>query len=355
MSDNKERKLWIDCIKVFSTFLIVMQHSIAYEWVKLIDTPEGTWRMINFVFMLSKAGVPIFIMCSGIGMLRKEKSIKEIFFKNMIGIIKIYVCWMLLYGICDVYSLFCDNLATFRTVINAMIKNVIFGEYHTWFVMTLLALYLITPFLYLIVQSKTMTQYFLFLSFVFTIVLPYAERYEFLSRFYKVITDANMKFVVGYSLYFVLGYYLARIRLTKKRKGAIIIGFAFCSMLAYLLSSSKALYYGAECQNVFTEFSILGFGICVGMLLIFRMIFEDNKLCVEKREQEKKMHKFITDMSYCGIGIYLLHPIFLGFIENLTGWKCLIGGFVLWVFTVVIVKIISILPIGKYFLGAKKL
>lgn len=354
MNGNKERKLWIDCIKVFSTFLIVMQHSISHEWVRLIESPNVEWSIINFVFMLSKAGVPIFIMCSGIGMLRKEKSIKEILFRNIFGILKIYISWMLIYGIYDVYSLFCDDLATIRTVINAIIKNIIFGEYHTWFIITLVALYLITPFLYVIVQNKTLTQYFLILSFVFTIIFPYIGRYEFLSRFYKVITDTNMKFVVGYSLYFVLGHYISRMNLSKKRKCGALVGFVVSVIAAFLLSCSKAMYSGAECQSAFTEFSLFGFGISVGILLLFRIVFEDSKLFTEEKEQNQRIRKFIINMSYCGVGIYLLHPLLLFLIEHLTGWKCLMGGVLLWLITMVIVKLISILPIGTFFLGTKK-
>ena len=150
---QKTRLFWLDCLKAFSTFLIVMQHSISYEWVRLIDEADFTWKIINFIFLISKAGVPIFIMCSGIGMLNKERTIKEIYAKNVANILKVYISWMLVYGSYHVYSLFVDGAATIRTVMNAVIKDIIFGQYHTWYIATLLALYLITPFLQLIVES----------------------------------------------------------------------------------------------------------------------------------------------------------------------------------------------------------
>ena len=87
---SQNRLLWLDCLKSFSTLLIVIQHSVSYEWVHLLTENNVIWKIINFVFMISKSGVPIFIMCSGIGMLQKERSIKDIFTKNVYGILKCY-------------------------------------------------------------------------------------------------------------------------------------------------------------------------------------------------------------------------------------------------------------------------
>lgn len=351
---EKDRLLWMDCLKVFATFLVVMQHSISYEWVSLIDKTNITWKIINFVFMLSKAGVPIFIMCSGIGMLKKERTITDICTKNIANILKVYVCWMLVYGIYHVYLLFCAGTATVRVVFNALIKDIIFGQYHTWYIATLVALYLITPFLFLIVKSKTKTQYFLILSFIFTIIIPYVGKYESLSRLYTVLTDMNMKFVVGYALYFVLGHYVSKIKLTGKRKIIVMLSLVISIVLAFRISCLSAVNQGADCQNIYSDFSILGFVISVCILLLFRMIFENDFQQSFTSEHYRRFRNAIVNMSSYGIGIYLLHPLLLFLVKDLKGLKCLAGGIFLWMFTMIIVWMVSLSPFRKFFLGSRK-
>lgn len=101
-ADNaKKNFLWIDIIKVFSTFLIVMQHSISASYTTFpVESPE--WKIMNLIFMFSRMGVPIFFMCSGAGMLGRERSIKEVWCRNIFSLLKVYVGWMAVFGIKDV-------------------------------------------------------------------------------------------------------------------------------------------------------------------------------------------------------------------------------------------------------------
>ncbi len=344
---EKRHFFWLDCLKIFAAFLIVLQHSISYEWVRLLGEVDITWKIINLLFILSKAGVPIFIMCSGMGMLQRERSIKEIFTKSIFDILKIYACWMLLYGAYDVYGLFVSDTATVRTVINAFAKNILFGEYHTWYIATLVGLYLITPFLYLIAKNKVLMRYFLVLAFVFTIVLPYVDRFGALDRVSVVIHDVNMNFLVGYPLYFVLGYYLSQVTFTKAKKILVGVVWAVSLVAAFVLSSQSAVENGSNCQAIFTDFSVFGFLLSVSTVLLFKAIFD-------REPSQTIVIKVVKTLSYCGIGIYLLHPLLLPLVENLKGLSCLAGGVLLWILVATINIVISMLPIRSLFLGKKK-
>lgn len=310
-----------------------MQHSISHEWVNNLDNGNSAWRIINFVFMLSRTSVPIFFMCSGIGMLGRERSFKEIYTKNIWELLRIYICWMVIYGLYDAYRLCCGSLATPRTIINVFIKNIIFGRYHTWFLVALIGLYAITPYLYLIVKYNV--SYFICLSILFTIVFPYLARVEELGRLYKVIENVNMNFVVGYTLYFVVGYYLYQIRLTKKVKIATIICLGISSLLGYLLSCHNVLLQGAACQEIYNEFSLFGFTMSITIFLLFRILFD---------KKEGKVSKRVLDISRFGIGIYLIHPLFLPFVTEIHGVWVVCAGFLLWLGMVLIMKIISMCP-----------
>lgn len=343
--EKGNRLLWLDCLKIFSTFLIVMQHSISYEWIQAVSESTNISYIINLLFMLSKSGVPLFFMCSGMGMLQKSRTIKEIYCKNTFNLLRIYSCWMLIYGFCEVYRLFTLNTLTVRTGINALIKSIIFGQYHTWFIATLLALYAVIPFLQKITSDGILLKYYIFLSILFTILLPYIGRIESLNRLYTVITDMNMHFVLGYSLYFVLGYYLSTFEFSPKKKYSIIAALFLIILFGSLYSFHLSLSIGSECQSTYNDFSIIGFLISVSIFLTFKCLFSFN---------QKKSIRFIQDTATLGIGIYLFHPILLPLFKNFSSLWCLVGGLLLYFISFIIVKLISILPIRYYFLSIKK-
>lgn len=339
--------IWVECMKVFAAFLIVMQHSISYEWTRLITINNIEWKFLNFVFMIARSGVPIFFMCSGIGMLARERNIKDIYQRSIWGIVKIYVSWMLIYGIYDAYILFCENLATPKTIINAFIKDILFGRYHTWFVIALIGLYAITPFLYLITRQINHIQYFLLLSIAFTILFPYIERYDALSRLSELIRNANMHFVVGYSLYFVIGYYLSKISITPKVKALTIICLLLSITAGFLLSCKNAMVQGSDCQVVYGEFSITGFILNTSILLSTRILFEERQL-------SDKAKSIIKNLSSYGIGVYMLHPLFLFLVKEIQGIAVIFVAIILWIGMLCIMKLISFCPVLNTLLLQKR-
>lgn len=343
-NSSSERLLWIDVLKILAAFLVVLQHSISAEWIDALDYANTfTWYGINLAFELSKIGVPIFFMCSGAVMLRKERSIHKIYQHNIMSVIKVYICWMLIYGIRECMSMITNGNVSIRTLANAMIKSVLFGQYHTWFIPTILGLYMITPILYVIVQHRTLGKYFLCLAIVFTIFIPFVEKLDRSGRVADTFSDFNMQFCVGYSLYYVLGYYIAAMSRGRKMD---IIAFLVSICLAFLISNQRALAgaYG-DTQNVYTEFSVLGFLICVSLFSFFVRTGD-------KWSRVPEMTKnIIRTLSRYGIAIYLMHPLFLPIIDNWTGLSCIPGALIIWIVVVVVVRFIDFLPVRRYFLG----
>ncbi|MBE5877614.1 MAG: hypothetical protein E7290_12100 [Lachnospiraceae bacterium] len=344
---NSSKLFWINCIKIFATFLVVMQHSISHEWVRLLDIGGSQWNIINFIFMLTRTGVPIFIMCSGMGMLSKERTVKSVYMNNIKNLVCLYIAWMLVFGIVDVCSMLSSPLATVRTVINALLKSILFGQYHTWFIIMLLALYAITPLLYEIAKRKNLLQYFLLLSILFTILLPYVRKVEALSRVNTVIQNANMNFVVGHTLYYMIGYYLSGCKLTKKRGLAACLMFILSAGAAFTLSNYQRSIVHSECQSVYAEFSVLGFMMNISIFMVFRFLIENVK-------PGKVIHSFVSVVVKCGIGIYLFHPLILFLVKNLHGSVSILGGIGIWALSVTVMVILYHLPVvSRIFLGKR--
>ncbi len=258
-------------MRVLAAFLIVMQHSLALEWVRLIqqNTQTITSLVIHTLFVLSKAAVPIFFMLSGMGMLRRQRSISEIYSGRILPVIRIYAAWMLVYGIRDAM-----NASSLRIGIGALIKPVLFGQYHTWFIATLIGLYAITSPLYAICSRKELERYFLVLSSLFTFILPVIQRVSD-ERWAHVLTDFNMNFVVGYVFYYMLGAYLGSIQVNRVLSFISPAGFVLAWGIGAGYSAYLSVSVGPDCQTVFTEFSVIGLLIAMSFFLTVKCMFDE--------------------------------------------------------------------------------
>lgn len=326
-TDAKKKLLWMDIIKVFSTFLVVMQHSISNSYTTLpVNSRE--WMIMNFVFMISRTGVPIFIMCSGAGMLAREHSIQEIWQKNILLLLKVYIGWMAIFGIRDVCQIWMQGEnANLRVMVNAFLKCILFGKYHTWFVFTLLGLYAITPFLYMIVQKKVFLYYFIALSIFFTIILPMFSGVEWLGRLLAVTDSINMHFVVGYSLYFVAGYFISTYMDHRWEKYAEVI-FIISVVIAYVWSASVSLRTGAANQEVYGLFSPCGFAMSTSLTVLFKKYFD--------KERKPGIINTIAAMQKYGIAVYLVHVIFVESWTKISGMFTLIVAVFIWILSLLI-------------------
>lgn len=333
--ENSKRLVWIDIIKVIAAFLIVLQHSLAMEWVDGLAPGDTRWRIINLLFIIVKTGLPLFFMCSGATMLRRKHSIQEIFTSSIPRVIIPYVAWMVVYGIVDAIG-----ASSPRVAVNAVIKSVIFGHYHTWFIATLLGLYLITPFIQVFVQEKNLVLYFLILSVIFTVLLPYTQLLGD-DRLTTVISDFNMHFVVGYVIYYLAGYYI--VNYAKAFKWYLCAGvYVICLAITQLLSAVKVGTIGQEVQNYYSTFSIMGFVLTISLFMTIMSLTGDM--------QGEKLLKVTGIIGSIGIGIYLLHPMLLPVISGFHGYYRIPGALIIYVIAAGINLILRLTPLRKLFL-----
>ncbi|MBR3606844.1 MAG: acyltransferase [Lachnospiraceae bacterium] len=325
---TSSRSTWMDCIKIIATFLIMVNHGVSHVWTSHpIDT--FTWKIIHMFFLMSRIAVPLFFICSGAGMLRKEHSISQIFIKNIFRLLKIYVAWMLVYGAIDCISLFPKHLASPRTCINAFVKSIIFGQYHTWFILTLLSLYLITPFLFQITRTRESMNYFLILSFIFTILFPWIRSLSIFSRLTETLDNFNMNFVCGYTLYYVAGHYICTIPWKKVYSQIAAIIFFISFGITYVSSMNLSITSNVPYQDSFMELSPLMTIISLSAFCIFRGLDEQLK------------SRIIKPLITYGFALYLMHPLFLQYVQKLSGLYTLCGTVALYFSCVYICFLIS--------------
>ena len=280
-------------------------------------------------------------MCSGAGMLTKERSIKDIWHKNILGLLTVYVSWMLIYGIKEAVGMAVTHSYSIRIMLNAVIKCVIFGKYHTWFIVMLAGMYMVTPLLFTMIQMEENLKYFLILSVVFTTILPMMSYFESMDRLYTVVENFNMHLVVGYSMYYVMGIYIVKYW-NKKRDKYVELVFLSAVVPAYLLSNYLSVKQGSAIQEPYQLFSPLALVISVSIFLLFQKYFN--------QESKSEVGRKIAGLERYGIVIYLVHVIFVEIWAKGSGLIYILYGFLIWLLSLIIGIVIGKIPVLNNFL-----
>jgi Uncharacterized protein conserved in bacteria len=288
---------------------VITLHTSASNW-KATDVHSFSWNVFNFFDSIVRWGVPVFTMISGALFLdnKKELSIKTLYSKNILRLVVAFLFWSFMYA-----------LATFiykGGSILSFLAQVIRGNYHMWFLFMLVGLYIITPLLRKITANRKDTQYFLIISFVFTFLIPviflclkYADTlfgtdgamYDLANSVYK---NVNFHFAIGYSFYFVLGYYLSMSDISKKMERVIYI-FGFLGFASTILLTRGLSYYMNSPQGTFYN------NLTINVMLESIAVFTLAKCKIAKAVKSERQISFIRKLSKYSFGIYLVHAGFL--------------------------------------------
>ena len=307
---TKDRQIYFDVLKIIATFAVVMLHVSAQHWfyVKL-KTPE--WRAFNLYDGSVRFPVPLFVMISGALFLSEDRPIKKIYGKYVLRIVTAFLFWSVLYA----------AISYFRgTPLADAVKEAIKGHYHLWYLYMIVGLYMIVPLLRPIVQNEKLLRYFLILSFLVGIVVPQTIAILTVFRpdsatFVQSVWDQTYLYLpFGFSFYFVLGYWLARMELTKRKvllAAVLVIAGTSATvlltqwinyhMLDFHLQHKIVLFYQDETVNVAATAS--------GVFLLGRRLF--------RRPYSARVQKGITVLSKATFGVYLVHPILIDVIKGL--------------------------------------
>lgn len=300
---------YLDLLRIISVFFVIIIHAPApgQYWFTL-DVDGVLWRILNFYDSISRWSVPMFVMISGALILSKEYSIKKIY-KKILKLIIAFLCWALIYAI------------AFDKNSNAIIfiKSILTGYYHMWFLIMIIGLYMLVPILKKITESEQLTKYFLIVSFTLTTILPQIANHLALidNNYTDAISKAiisnlgNFKLFLGYTGYFVLGYYLKNTEITKKWR-YIIYGLGIIGYLETILLTNLVSNISGKATETYYEFFALNVALeALGIFVFAKYHFKTNKV--------------LQYLSTLCLGIYLSHFVILYKLDSI--WNINIMSF----------------------------
>ena len=309
---QKIRTVYLDYLKVLATFAVVIVHATSGSW-SLVEPYSSDFVTLKFYNNLFSWTVPIFVMISGALFLNPNKptSLSMMLKKYILRLSTSYIFWSFLNALI--------NAHTEDGIIDIIIYTLKGHSIH-WFIPMLVGLYLITPMLKAITASKKRTIYFLVLFILFAIAIPQILNIASISlqgTGFSSIVDSikstfdntNFHFTLGYSGYYVLGYFLHTFEIRKPLKNFLFISgftsFAVAIFLAFVNIKDSSLH------------DVLHHNFAIRVFCESTFVFIFIKQLNKKIFLRSSLDKFITWIAKNSFGIYLSHIIVLRLLKNI--------------------------------------
>ena len=344
---GKEIISWADLIRVVAIYLVVVIHvsgQLTNVWGEI---PTDQWIAADIYGGIARIAVPLFFMISGYLLLPRSESLGVFYAKRMPKILIPLIVWSLIY-----LGWYCGNHP--NTCTPSLVWDLLLVQgtyYHLWFLYSLISIYLILPVLRLMIRpdtDKRILWYLIVLWLIFQPVLTIAN------KFWNFSIKISAPLATGFVCYFVLGYLLGEITLTRARiiLSAIIwvIATSVTIIGTYLFTRSSGQFDG-----FFYDFVSLNVILASSAaFLLLRWISE------RKPFTSPNIHAILRTMATSTFGIYLIHIIV---IEVLSGWipflhinsfmgnaiwSVLLVSTVVFLFSFLAVRIFQKIPILKY-------
>lgn len=305
MSTNeKKRIISYDFLRIIGAFSVIMLHTSALFWY---DYPLDStrWFFANTYDALFRFGVPIFVMISGSLFLNPEKKldIDRLYKHNIVRMLILYVIWSCLYGLYD--CLFFDRA---NLTLNDVIKQMLGGRYHLWFLPMIIGIYMLLPILRTWVKhaTKEELEYFLLLFFVLQISKTTLLCFLRNPELNQILDSFSTEMVCSYVGYFVLGYYLDQIGIDEKYNKYLYIAVPFCCVLNIVISYRQSLFYEEPNGSIYDSYGIFTFIIVIALYQFFTKTIKNHSFSTV-------CETVVNEISQCTLGIYVLH---IGFMEQ---------------------------------------
>ena len=313
--EGQNRVKYLDILRFIATLFVIQIHVLCLFLRK--DTLG--WYIGVSYDTISRWCVPVFVMISGALFLRstKEVPLKMLYGKYLLRLICAFIVWYLLYLL--VFEPIYPFVHQIRhgLPISYEIGSFI-PKYHLWFLPMMIGLYILIPVFKEIARNVRICKYFLLLWFIYTtyeMILNQNVIHTWWAHY--IFENLQLRTVLGYGGYFLLGYYLSQLKVNRTLFWSAIGVFVVVSVITFLGTITLGDYQLFEylMPNVIL--------MSASVFLVVRYIVENRSLniisCLAEHTREELfgiylMHAFIVSiippcLKPSGIGALALIPV----------------------------------------------
>lgn len=278
-----KRNLNLDVLRILAMLMIISLHTIVHSKLFYSTSDMSIHILSLFLYYLVIIGVNIFVLISGYFLVDKEFSWKK-FFRIAIEV------WF--------YSIFI-LLLSFIFNFNLSVKEILFSIFpitlkQYWFVPVYLLLYVISPYLNILIKYMNKKEHFTLLSLLIIIFTCYnALTHTF---------DSSQGFgIIWFIILYLTSAYIKKyIPLNTSKKYKIKCSL-ICILSAILMTTSYLIAFKVFGRNISRLRSYDNVVVFIQSLCMF-MIFRNLNI-----KFNQKISKGIGLLSKATFGVYLIH------------------------------------------------
>ncbi len=312
-----ERYAYMDWLRVVAILTVVGIHVLS----KIInaESPEAwEWQLANALDSALRWCVPVFFMLSGALLLthKPDEPVWKFLKKRLLKAFVPLVFWSgiyLLYRIVEQGRSYSAGEA-----ITLFLTDDIY--FHLWFLYTIIGLYLMAPFLRILVDrmSKRTFEYFLLFWVVFSVFMPFVNKFL---GFDIAFTAGMFEPYIGY---FMLGAYLFLYPIHKKYLPLMAVAAIFGYFATYFGTETLTATNGELDDFFYEHYRPNSLAITLFVFTAFQQL-----------HTQLNENRLITRISTATLGIYVIHPLVQFYLVKYIGIHPLlihpvIGIFVSW-------------------------
>ena len=295
------RNISFDLLRIICAFSVVVLH-VSAQYIIINEVDSLFFRLSNFLNSISRFGVPIFVMLSGVLFLSEEKeiSIKRIWTKYILRTFIVYAVWSFAYYVFQ--SLYMWKFDFWNHGIARTILGCVYASDHFWFLFMIMGLYALVPVLRTWVHnaSKKELDYFIGLFFVFQILRTTAALLINKSLVQEILDMVKIIELSYYLGYFILGYRILKFGVPKMYKTILYAFVPVCMVANYFISDWMSLKAGTYSAGIYDSFGIFTFLIVIAIFIFFTDMYANVNW-------NNKITTALTNLSKNTLGIYVMH------------------------------------------------
>ena len=211
---------YADLVRVVAVMMVVLIHA-ASPLLYATDPGTADFRLSLILDALSHAGVPLFVMASGMFLLDQSREVpfRRAVTHYALPLVGLYFFWSFLYAAANkvILPVLTEHAAVNGALVKEFIVAVFEGAYHMWYLPMMIFLYLITPLLRRFVRAEKPVGAVVFLLVaavlqfgVYGVLLILRETRGI--GFIDTYDKFYLGYLLGYPAYYVAGWLIARRR-----------------------------------------------------------------------------------------------------------------------------------------------
>ncbi len=302
---EKAHIFYFDYLRILAAFFVIFMHVASGPLARGIN---AGWHGLNILTSLAFISVPLFFMMSGYLILSSEKTenVSVLFRHRLPRLVLPLIFWSI---VSVVFRLYLDDNLSLITVWKNLIPTLASPAWiHLWYMYTLIALYVLSPFLRAAICNLSRGGHILMLSIIaaislrsmLTALLPAS-----CDRFLQIDIINKLEFFGGHLATFILGYYLGNAK--KKFSNILLVTVAAVTLAAIILGT----YFISSANGTYLQdFQRQSAGFEVILAATIFLLFKQNT----KREAPSRV---LSEICALSLPVYLMHNLILFYINKM--------------------------------------